>query len=104
MVAMVSIGAMRLAIEDWRQAGGERSVADYLTGYLKQTALASPERKATPGAWAKTSFHSRFHFSHRRHRAQFDRHGLFNSLKILVKILVDECPVISVVFRNRFNF
>jgi hypothetical protein len=27
MVAMVSIGAMRLAIEDWRQAGGERSLA-----------------------------------------------------------------------------
>jgi hypothetical protein len=50
MVAMVSIGAMRLAIEDWRPAGGERSLADYLTGYLKQTALASPERKATPGA------------------------------------------------------
>jgi hypothetical protein len=43
MVAMVSIGAMRLAIEDWRPAGGERSLADYLTGYLKQTALASPD-------------------------------------------------------------
>src|SRR5271169_1356170 len=50
MVAMVSMGAMRLAIEDWRQAGGKRSLADYLTRYLKQTALPSPERKATLGA------------------------------------------------------
>ena len=40
MVAMVSMGAMRLAVEDWRQAGGKRSLADYLTRYLKQTALA----------------------------------------------------------------
>src|SRR6202162_668478 len=50
MVAMVSIGAMRLAVEDWRQAGGKRSLADYLTRYLKKTALPSLERKATPGA------------------------------------------------------
>ena len=50
MVAMVSMGAMRLAVEDWRQAGGKRSLADYLTRYLKQTAVPSPERKATPGA------------------------------------------------------
>ena len=50
MVAMVSMGAMRLAVEDWRQAGGKRSLADYLTRYLKQTAVPSLERKATPGA------------------------------------------------------
>src|ERR1700693_6184015 len=50
MVAMVSIGAMRLAVEDWRYAGGKRSLADYLTRYLKQTAAPSLERKATPGA------------------------------------------------------
>ena len=50
MVAMVSMGAMRLAVEDWRQAGGKRSLADYLTRYLKQTAVPSRERKAMPGA------------------------------------------------------
>ena len=50
MVAMVSMGAMRLAVEDWRQAGGKRSLADYLTRYLKQAAVPSLERKATPGA------------------------------------------------------
>jgi len=47
---MVSMGAMRLAVDDWRQAGGKRSLADYLTRYLKQTAVPSLERKATPGA------------------------------------------------------
>src|SRR5580692_3253851 len=50
MVAMVSIGAMRLAVEDWRYAGGKRSLADYLTRYLKQAAVPSLERKATPAA------------------------------------------------------
>jgi AcrR family transcriptional regulator len=50
MVAMVSMGAMRLAVDDWRQAGGKRSLADYLTRYLKQTAVPSLERKATAGA------------------------------------------------------
>ena len=50
MVAMVSMGAMRLAVEDWRQAGGKRSLADYLTKYLKQAAVPSLERKVTPGA------------------------------------------------------
>jgi AcrR family transcriptional regulator len=44
MVAMVSMGAMRLAVEDWRQAGGKRSLADYLTRYLKQTAVPSLDR------------------------------------------------------------
>src|ERR1700688_1581108 len=49
MVAMVSIGAMRLAVEDWRYAGGKRSLADYLTRYLKQAVVSSLERKASPG-------------------------------------------------------
>src|ERR1700719_1078020 len=50
MVAMVSMGAMRLAVEDWRHAGAKRSLADYLTRYLKQAAVPSLERKATPAA------------------------------------------------------
>jgi AcrR family transcriptional regulator len=58
MVAMISIGAMRLAVEDWRQAGGKRSLADYLTRYLKQTAVPSPERKATPGEPRRNSLRS----------------------------------------------
>src|SRR6202166_723318 len=49
MVAMVSIGAMRLAVEDWRHAGAKRSLAEYLTRYLKQAVVSSLERKASPG-------------------------------------------------------
>src|ERR1700676_2502868 len=50
VIAMVSMGAMRLAAEDWRQAGGKRSLADYLTRYLRQAAVPSIERKPTHGA------------------------------------------------------
>jgi AcrR family transcriptional regulator len=54
MVAMVSMGAMRLAVEDWRHAGAKRSLAEYLTRYLKQAAVPSLERKASPGAPRRT--------------------------------------------------
>jgi hypothetical protein len=55
MVAMVSMGAMRLAVDDWRQAGGKRSLVDHLTRYLKKTAVPSLERKATPSAPRRNS-------------------------------------------------
>jgi hypothetical protein len=38
LVAMISIGAMRLALESWRQDSGERPLAGVWTGKLRRLA------------------------------------------------------------------